>query len=513
MSPADIAWMCTAFALMLLMFPGLAMLYGGMLNGRSVLNMMMMVMSSLAVTVIVYVLVGHGLVLGTSFHGWGIIGDPGSFSFFSSLTADDGAGTTVTAAFYALFAAISVALVSSGAAGRMRFDAWMGFAVIWVLVVYAPVAHWSFAEDGWFRSVLHVHDYAGGTPVHMNAGAAGLALAVFLGRRARVDRRPHNLPLMLIGVGMLAMGWMGFNGGSAGGANFTAEYTVMTTLLALAGGMLGYIVMQRVVDGSYTLVGLGTGAIAGLVAITPTADAVSPVFAVVVGIAGAAAAFGAVRLAHRFGVDDSADVFAVHGVAGMAASMLVVFVGDPSAPAHHAGIFFGGSWGQVWREAVAIAVTVGFSFCATYAVAWLMNRVSPIRISQRDEGIGIDEAEHAEQAYDSGALPGTGAGDRAGERTGAGAAVPVLVPADLADGIRALLEAHEDRAGRVPGVPGAPGAPGAPGIPCDSVLASSPSPVVPLSRRSAPGGRSFTTSGASDPGKAQVAKSSTRSAW
>jgi Amt family ammonium transporter len=158
-------------------------------------------------------------------------------------------------------------------------------------------------------------------------------------------------------------------------------------------------------------------------------------------------------------------------------------------------------------------VTVGFSFCATYAIAWLMNRVSPIRISQRDEGIGIDEAEHAEQAYDSDALPGTGAGDRAGERTGAGAAVPVLVPADLADGIRALLEAHEDRAGRVPGVPGAPGAPGAPGIPCDSVPASSPSRVVPLSRRSAPGGRSFTTSGASDPGKAQVAKSSTRSTW
>ena len=405
MSAADIAWMCTAFALMLLMFPGLAMLYGGMLNGRSVLNMMMMVMTSLAVTVIVYVLIGHGLVLGESAGGVGIIGDPTSFTFFSTLTSDDGAGTTVTTAFYTLFAAISVALVSSGAAGRMKFDAWMGFAVIWVLVVYAPVAHWAFADDGWFRTVLEVHDYAGGTPVHMNAGAAGLALAIFLGRRAEHDQRPHNLPLTLIGVGMLAMGWMGFNGGSAGGANFVAEYTVMTTLLALAGGMIGYIVMQRIVDGSYTLMGLGTGAIAGLVAITPTADAVDPVFAILVGVVGAAAAFGAVRLAHRFGIDDSADVFAVHGVAGMAAAMLVVFVGSPDAPAHHTGIIFGGGWDMLWRELVAILVTVGFSFCATYALAWLMDKVSPIRITAKDESIGIDSAEHAEQAYDGDAVP------------------------------------------------------------------------------------------------------------
>lgn len=430
MSAADIAWMCTAFALMILMFPGLAMLYGGMLNGRSVLNMMMMVMTSLAVTVIIYVLVGHGLVLGESLHGWGIIGDPTSFSFFSALVSDDGAGTTITTAFYTLFAAISVALVSSGAAGRMKFDAWMGFAVIWVLIVYAPVAHWAFAADGWFRSVLQVHDYAGGTPVHMNAGAAGLALAIFLGRRAEHDRRPHNLPLTLIGVGMLAMGWMGFNGGSAGGANFVAEYTVLTTLLSLAGGMVGYIVMQRVCDGAYTLMGLGTGAVAGLVAITPTADAVSPVFAVVVGVAGAAAAFGAVRLAHRFGVDDSADVFAVHGVAGMSASMLVVFVGSPDAPAHHTGIFFGGGWDLVWREMVAIAVTVGFSFCATYAIAWSMNLLGPIRIPAEHEGIGIDEVEHSEQAYDPDTVPAA---------TPAGSTVPVQVPGELADQIRELL--------------------------------------------------------------------------
>jgi Amt family ammonium transporter len=400
MDAASVAWILTATALVLLMFPGLAMLYGGMLNGRSVINMMMMVMSSLAVTTVVYVIVGHGLVMGDSVGGSGIIGSPGSFPFFSDMVTDDGEGTTINGAFYILFAAISVALVSSGAAGRMKFDAWMGFAAIWVIVVYGPIGHWVFNPDGWMRADLGLHDYAGGTAVHMNAGAAGLALAVFLGRRnsGRKDK-PHNLPLMLIGVGMIAMGWLGFNGGTAGAADFLAQYVVLTTILALAGGMLGFIIMQRIFDGAYTLMGLATGAIAGMVAITPVADAVNPTVAIIVGLLGAAGAFGAIRVAHRFGVDDSADVFAVHGVAGMVGAMLVVFLGDPDAPAEHAGIFFGGGWDMLWREPVAIVVTVGFSFCATYAIAWLMNKVHPIRITAKDEHLGIDVAVHDEAAY------------------------------------------------------------------------------------------------------------------
>jgi len=401
MDAASVAWILTATALVLLMFPGLAMLYGGMLSGRSVINMMMMVMSSLAVTTVVYVIVGHGLVMGRSIGDAGLLGAPGDFSFFSDLVTDDGEGTTINGAFFILFAAISVALVSSGAAGRMKFDAWMGFAAIWVLVVYGPIAHWVFNPDGWMRADLGLHDYAGGTAVHMNAGAAGLALAVFLGRRNQSKReKPHNLPLMLIGVGMIAMGWLGFNGGTAGAADFLAQYVVLTTILSLAGGMLGFIIMQRIVNGAYTLMGLGTGAIAGMVAITPVADTVSPTVAIIVGLLGAAGAFGAINLAQKFGVDDSADVFAVHGVAGMVGAMLVVFLGDPDTPGEHAGIFFGGSWDMLWREPVAIIVTVGYSFCATYAIAWLMNKVHPIRITASDEGVGIDAALHDEQAYD-----------------------------------------------------------------------------------------------------------------
>jgi Amt family ammonium transporter len=413
MDAASVAWILTATALVLLMFPGLAMLYGGMLSGRSVINMMMMVMSSLAVTTVVYVIVGHGLVLGSSVGGLGLIGDPLDFSFFSDLVRDDGEGTTISAAFFILFAAISVALVSSGAAGRMKFDAWMGFAAIWVLVVYGPVAHWVFSPEGWMQKNLHLHDYAGGTAVHMNAGAAGLALAVFLGRRNLSKKeKPHNLPIMLIGVGMLAMGWLGFNGGTAGAADFLAQYVVLTSILALAGGMLGFIVMQRIFDGAYSLMGLGTGAIAGLVAITPSADALNPVCSVLVGVLGSAGAYGAIRVARTFGVDDSADVFAVHGVAGMVGAMFVVFVGDPAAPAEHAGVFFGGGLDMLWREPVAIVATVGYSFCATFVIAWLMNRVHPIRITERDESIGIDAAVHAEVAYDrTGVVAGSGEAD------------------------------------------------------------------------------------------------------
>lgn len=400
MEPADVAWILAAVALVLLMFPGLAMLYGGMLSGRSVINMMMMVMSSLAVTTVIYVIVGHGLVVGESVGGLGLIGDPTSYSFFSGLVHDDGEGTTLFGAFYILFAAISVALVASGAAGRMKFDAWMIFTVFWVLLVYAPLGHWVFNPEGWMRNNLGLHDYAGGTAVHMNAGAAGLALAFALGRRAKTEEKPHNLPLMLTGTGMIAMGWLGFNGGTAGAANFLAQYVVLTTILAFAGGMLGFIIMQRIFNGAYTLMGLATGGLAGMVAITPVADAVNPVCALAVGALGAAGAFGMIQVKDRVGIDDAADVFAVHGVAGMVGALFVVFFADPATPAERTGILFGGEWDLLWREVVAIVVTVVFSFVVTFIIAKLMNMVHPIRFEESVEIRGVDAQVHAETAYE-----------------------------------------------------------------------------------------------------------------
>ena len=291
----------------------------------------------------------------------------------------------------------------------MKFDAWIIFTVFWVLLVYCPVAHWVFAIDdeeagtlgGWMRNVLDLHDYAGGTAVHMNAGAAGLALAFALGRRAQTSEKPHNLPLMLVGVGMIAMGWLGFNGGTAGAADFLAQYVVLTTILAFAGGMLGFIIMQRLINGAYTLMGLATGGLAGMVAITPVADAVNPVCAIIVGALGAAGAIGFNQFKDRLGIEDAADVFAVHGVAGIVGALFVVFFADPDSPAGRTGIIFGGGWDLLWREVVAVVVTIGYSFVVTYVIAKVMNLVHPIRYDEETELRGVDAMVHEEQAYDA----------------------------------------------------------------------------------------------------------------
>lgn len=409
MNPADIAWILAAVALVLLMIPGLAFLYGGMLDGRNVLNMMMMVMSSLAVTAIVYVMIGHGLVLGDSVGGLGIIGNPFEFSFFDQFLVDDAAGGTLFSAFYILFAAISLGLVASGAAGRMKFGAWLIFGALWVVMVYGPLAHWVFSFDneeagtigGWLRNVIGLHDYAGGTAIHMNAGAAGLAIALVLGARKNPVNRPHNLPLMLVGVGMLAIGWIGFNGGTAAGANFLAEYVVLTTVLAAAGGMLGFILVERLRDGQSTLMGLGTGVIAGLVAITPVADAVHPAVAILVGFIGSAAAAWAITWKRKHRIDDSMDVFAVHGIAGIAGALMGTLFATALAPAGFNGVLMGGDLSLLWRESLAIIVTLVFAFGATYIIAWVMNKIHPIRVPDEGEELGLDRALHAESAYEN----------------------------------------------------------------------------------------------------------------
>ena len=408
MQAADIAWILTAIALVAIMFPGLAFLYGGMLGSGQVLNMFMMVMSSLAVATVVYVAVGHGLVTGNSVGGLGLIGNPSEWLFFSNAMNDDDSGAALWGAFNVLFAGISLALVASGAAGRMKFWAWLIFGAVWILVVYAPLAHWVFAFDdpdagtvgGWLANRIGFHDFAGGTAIHMNAGAAGLALALVLGPRRGGPARPHNLPLTLFGAGMLMVGWLGFNGGTAGGANFTATYVVLTSLLAAGGGMLGFAVVEKLRNGRSTLLGLATGVIAGLVGITPAADAVNPFGALAVGVLAAAAAAWAITWKNRHGIDDSLDVFAVHGIAGIAGVLFVTFLGDDRAPAGIRGALLGGEVSQIWREALAILVTLTWSFGVTWLLAKAMSLVVDIRISREEEDAGIDRAVHSEYGYD-----------------------------------------------------------------------------------------------------------------
>lgn len=408
MEAVDIAWILAAFSLVALMFPGLAFLYGGMLGSGQVLNMFMMVMSALGITTVVYVLYGHGLVMGDSLGGLGLIGDPLAYLGFNNLMTDDGAGGLLWGGFYVLFAAISLALVASGAAGRMKFGAWLIFGALWITLVYAPLAHWVFAFDdpeagtvgGWLVNRVGMHDFAGGTAIHMNAGAAGLALAVVLGPRRTGPTRPHNLSMTLMGAGLLMIGWFGFNGGTAGGANFLATYVVVTSLLAAAGGMLGFLVVEKLRNGKPTLLGLATGLIAGLVGITPAADAVNPIGALLVGFLAAAAAAWAITWKNRHHIDDSLDVFAIHGIAGIAGAFYVMFFGSVNAPAGVQGVLLGGDPSLLWREPLAVVVTLAFSFVMTWLIARTMMLVHDIRISREDEATGIDRAIHAETAYD-----------------------------------------------------------------------------------------------------------------
>jgi Amt family ammonium transporter len=412
MPAADLAWLLAAFALVSLMFPGLALFYGGMLGKKNVLNMMMMVMSSLAVTCVLYVLFGYSMVSGNSLGGLGIIGNPLEFFGLNSFMTDAGTGGAeglYWAAFFILFAAITIAIVASGAAGRMKFGAWILFSALWLTLVYFPLAHQVFtftdAETGyvggWLRNVVELHDFAGGTAVHMNAGVAALALALVLGKRKTDMHRPHNLPMVVLGAGILWFGWYGFNGGSAAGANFLAQYVVLTSLLAGSAGIIGFCLIEKIRTGRATTLGMASGAIAGLVGITPSADAVSPIGALLVGLFTGAVVCLALKWKTKLGIDDTLDAFAVHGVGGVVGVVCVVLFAASDAPAGITGILFGGSWDIVWREFVAITVTCAYSFGVTYLIAKGLDRTIGLRVSEDDEHAGLDVTLHSETAYDS----------------------------------------------------------------------------------------------------------------
>src|SRR5690242_7910933 len=309
-SPADVntgdtAWVLVCAALVLLMTPGLALFYGGMVRAKSVLNMMMMSFGALALVAVLWALVGYSLAFGNDVGG--VLGNPGQFAGLGPLLGTTGAAHHFTAvhlvarvpamafvAFQATFAVITVALISGSIADRARFGPWLGFAAAWLVLVYCPVAHWVFASTGlaartggWLAGRLHVVDFAGGTVVEVDAGAVGLALALVLGRRRGFGRdpmRPHNLTLVMAGAGLLWFGWLGFNAGSALGANGQAAEVLVTTVVAMAAGTLGWLGVERVRDGHATSLGAASGVVAGGVAITPSCSSVTPFGALVVGL-------------------------------------------------------------------------------------------------------------------------------------------------------------------------------------------------------------------------------------
>ena len=413
MDTGTTAFMLCCIIGLTLMIPGLALFYGGMVSVKSSTNMMMMTFGACALVGVLWVLFGFSMTFGTSYGGF-----VGSFTEFAGMkdllkpdTTISGLPVTLFALFQALFAAITVALISGAAADRMKFSAWMVFAGVWAVLVYFPVAHWVFAFDGvvtedsvggWIANKLKAIDFAGGTAVHINAGAAALAVAIVLGKSAGWGklRKPHNVPLTLLGAGLLWAGWYAFNGGSALAAGNLAAIVMVTTFVATCAATLAWLAVEKLKDGHVTGVGAAAGAITGLVAITPACGSVTPVGAIILGLVAGAICPYAVGLKSRFGYDDSLDVVGVHLVGGIIGTLLIGFLASESMPNAVNGLFYGGGFDQLWRQAVAAGAVMVYSFVVAYIIAFAIKKTMGIRISPDDEESGIDTTVHRDLSYE-----------------------------------------------------------------------------------------------------------------
>jgi Amt family ammonium transporter len=408
LNSGDTAWMLMSAGLVTLMIPGLALFYGGMVRVKSVLNMMMMSFGALAVVFTLWIIFGFSMVFGDSVGGNGYIGDATEFLFLKGLDNSEALIGTIPAAvfiaFQGIFAAITVALISGSIADRAKFGAWMVFAGVWATLVYFPVAHWVFAFDdfvaetgGWIANDLGAIDFAGGTAVHINAGAAGLALAIVLGKRigfGRSPMRPHNLPLVMLGAALLWFGWFGFNAGSAVASNGTAGLALLNTIGATVAAVLAWLIVEKLRDGHATSLGAASGVVAGLVAITPACAAVTASGALIIGVVAGALCAMSVGLKFRFGFDDSLDVVAVHLVGGIVGTLMIGFVGV------EVGLFNGGGTEQLVKQAIGVIAVLGYSFILTLIIAKVIDLVMGFRISKDEEVSGIDLAVHAERGYE-----------------------------------------------------------------------------------------------------------------
>jgi len=404
----DTAWMLISTGLVTLMIPGLAFFYGGMVRVKSVLNMMMMSFGALAIVFVLWIIVGFSMVFGDSLGGNGLVGDPTQFLFLNGLDNPEAAIGTIPAAvfiaFQGIFAAITVALISGSIADRAKFGAWMVFAAIWAALVYFPVAHWVFAFDdfvaktgGWIANDLGALDFAGGTAVHINAGAAGLALAIILGKRVgwrKEAMRPHSLPLVMLGAALLWFGCFGFNAGSAVASNGTAGLALLNTIGATVAALLAWLLVEKIRDGHATSLGAASGVVAGLVAITPACAAVDASGALIIGaVAGVLCALS-VGLKFKLGIDDSLDVVAVHLVGGIVGTVMIGFVGVD------VGLFNGGGSEQLIKQIIGAGAVLGYSFIATLIIGYAIDKTIGLRVSKEVEVEGIDLKLHAESAYE-----------------------------------------------------------------------------------------------------------------
>ncbi len=417
---ADTAWVMISAALVLLMTPGLALFYGGMVRAKSALNMIMMSFTALGVVTLTWILLGYSLAFGTD-SASGLIGDLHDIGLVGTL--DQTVGTEghripmlAFVMFQLTFAVVTTALLSGAIADRTKFGAWIVFAVVWSLVVYAPIAHWAFSfhdgTGGWIGDRLGALDFAGGTAVEINSGASALALALVVGRRMGFRRdpmRPHSLPLVLLGAGLLWFGWLGFNAGSALAATGTAAVALVNTQAAAAAAALSWIAYERFKDGKATTLGIASGAVAGMVAITPACGFVSPLGAIAIGILAGIICAWAVGQKYRFGFDDSLDVVGVHGVGGIVGMIGIGLLATTVANSAGAnGLFYGGGLALMGKQLLAILGTAAYAFLVTWVIAVVINRTMGFRVPPEDEIAGLDTTLHAESAYDLAGVAGGG---------------------------------------------------------------------------------------------------------
>lgn len=415
MDTGNAAWMLMSASLVFLMTPGVAFFYGGMVRAKAVLNMLMLSVGAIAVTGVVWTLWGWSIAYAGSDIG-GIFGDPSTgFLLRDTMVAKDGVFTSVEVqdasyphsidvAFQVTFAMITVALITGALAERIKFSTWMLFVALWITFDYAPMAHmvWNggiLSSTGAISQAIgaQAHDFAGGTVVHINAAVAALIIVLIIGKRkgfGSTPIKPHNVPLVMLGAFLLWFGWFGFNAGSAFGANGTAGYTWVSTTVAASAATLGWLITEKIRTGHYTAIGAASGMVAGLVAITPAADVVSPMWAIVLGaIAGVACCF-AVGLKFKFGIDDSLDVVGVHGVGGFIGTVLVGFFAEGT------GLLAGGNGKQLLAQLAVALIAVLYSAVITGIIAIALEKTLGWRVSEEEEVAGVDIADQGERAYD-----------------------------------------------------------------------------------------------------------------
>jgi Amt family ammonium transporter len=402
MNPADTAWMLMATALVLLMTPALALFYGGLVRSKNALNTMMMSFISLGFVAVLWALVGYSLAL-TAGNNW--IGDL-SLAFLNGVGLENtGAVVPLTIphalymAFQATFCIITAALISGAIVERMRFSAYLAFISLWSIAVYAPIAHWVWG-GGWLAD-LGAWDFAGGTVVHVNAGAAALVAALVVGKRSDYGRAPilpHNVPTVLLGAGLLWFGWFGFNAGSAVAASPIAGLAFVTTMLAPAGTLVVWTFLDMLRSGKPTAVGCATAIVVGLVAVTPAAGFVSPLNALILGALAAVPSYFALVLRARTSLDDSLDVVAAHGVGGTVGALLTGVFAERSLNGVFDGALYGNP-GQVLIQGAAVLAAMVYSGVASFVLLKLIGLFIPLRATKAEEMEGLDISAHGEEAY------------------------------------------------------------------------------------------------------------------